>query len=205
MGKIKDLTGQKFGRLTVIEYVGNKKWKCKCDCGNIVEVKSKSLCSGNTKSCGCYRKERTKELHTKHKGSNTRLYNIYYRMKNRCYYKNDINYKNYGARGIVVCNEWLNDFMNFYNWAMDNGYKEGLTIDRINTDGNYSPDNCKWSTPKQQAQNRRSNKNYTINGETRCLKDWCEILGLNYSTIYARINKQCWPIEKCLQTNKNTV
>lgn len=186
MSKLKDITGQKFGKLIAIKCIKRDKynraiWLCKCDCGNLTEVKIGSLTSGNTKSCGCLRKETTIKSHTKHNKCSTRLYRIYYNMRSRCYYRKSNRYKNYGARGIKICDEWLTDFMNFYNWAMNNGYQEGLTIDRIDTNGNYEPGNCRWVGNKSQARNRCSNKSITINGETH------------------------WPIEKCLQTTKNNV
>lgn len=127
-----------------------------------------------------------------------RLYRIYWGMKSRCYNKKYLWYNDYGARGIRVCDEWLNDFQVFYDWAINNGYKENLSIDRIDVNGNYEPDNCQWITPKQQARNRRSNKYYTINGETHCLSEWCEILNLNYTTVKARLHYG-WSIEKTLE------
>ena len=132
--------------------------------------------------------------------ANQKLFNVYQGMKNRCYNKRVKAYHNYGGRGIKVCQEWLDDFMNFYNWSTDNGYREDLTIDRIDTNGDYAPNNCRWITMKEQARNRRTNKMYTINGETHCLKEWCEILNLNYHTIYKRIHSHCWNIETALFT-----
>ena len=131
MGAFIDLVGQKFGRLTVIERAENKNgrvaWICKCDCGKFTTVISKTLVNGDTKSCGCYHKDKV-SVHNK---SKTRLYNIYVHVKQRCYNSKDDRYKNYGSRGITVCDEWLNDFQAFYDWAMANGYRDDLTIDRI--------------------------------------------------------------------------
>ncbi len=193
-----DLTGQRFGRLSVIKFNGFENhramWLCLCDCGNYKVVQGKLLKSGHTKSCGCYRIDKI----SKHGKYNTRLYKIYYCMMNRCYYKNDVHYKNYGGRGIAVCNEWKDDFMAFYKWAYENGYAENLTIDRIDNNKGYSPTNCQWVDMKQQARNRRSNRNYTINGETHCLMDWCDILGFNYKTIQSRLYRG-WSIEKALE------
>lgn len=129
---------------------------------------------------------------------NVRLYRIYWAMKSRCYNKHYPHYKWYGARGITVCDEWLNDFMSFYNWAINNGYNDNLTLDRINSNMNYTPSNCRWANPKMQARNRRNNKYITINGETHCLKEWCEILNLNYNKIRQRLRYK-WSIEKALE------
>ena len=166
-----DLTNKKFTRLTVIKYVGKDKnkqrlWLCKCDCGKEKIVPTKYLRSGDTKSCGCLRSERSREFYSKlnktHEMSKSRLFNIWQTMKQRCNDKNNYHYKDYGARGIKICDEWMNNFINFYNWSMTNGYNESLTIDRINNDGNYEPNNCRWATWKEQANNRRKRKCYKI-------------------------------------------
>lgn len=202
MGKVKDITGQKFGRLTVIKFlrIENHKaiWLCECECGNLTEVATNHLTSGHTKSCGCLHKERTIESHKTHGQKNTRLYRIWRCMKQRCYNKNFPYFQDYGGRGITVCSEWYNDFMAFYDWAMKNGYDNTLTIDRIDVNGNYEPNNCRWATAKQQARNRRNNINFTYNGETHCLKQWCEILGLNYNTVGTRFYTYGWSIERAL-------
>lgn len=196
MGTRKDMTGQKFGRLTVIKYAYSDKhhnavWQCQCECGNIVEVRGDTLRNGNTKSCGC--------LCTTHHKSNTRLYHTWQQAKDRCYNKNNKDYQGYGGRGIVVCDEWKDDFEAFYDWAMDNDYRDDLTLDRVDVNSNYTPDNCRWLTIKQQNRNKQNNKNYTINGETKCLAEWCEILNLKYNRIYNRIHKYHWPIERALE------
>lgn len=199
MSNFKDLTNQKFGKLTTLYRLHNthKKggvhWLCLCDCGNLAEVRGDKLRSGYTKSCGCSR------VTTKHGKCHIRLYNIYYGMKCRCYNKNYKYYEYYGGRGIKVCDEWLNDFQVFYDWAINNGYKENLTIDRINTNGNYEPDNCCWVDRKQQTRNRRNTKRIEYHGEIKPLAEWCELLGFEYSTIYDRIYKLNWPIEKALE------
>lgn len=199
MGTIKDINGQKFGKLTAVKYLyvknGHAIWLCKCDCGNFTKVASNDLLKGGTKSCGCLQKE----SHTKHGKYKERLYNIYRGIKQRCYNHNRKRYKDYGGRGIKMCDEWLNDFMMFYDWSMANGYDDTLTIDRIDNDGNYEPNNCRWVTPKQQVRNQRSNRNITINNETHCLSEWCEILGLKYSEIWKRINRFNWTIKQALE------
>lgn len=196
MGTRKDMTGQKFGRLTVIKYAYSDKhhnavWQCQCECGNIIEVRGDTLRNGNTKSCGC--------LCTTHHKSNTRLYHIWQQAKDRCYNKNSKDYHDYGGRGIAVCNAWKHDFEAFYNWAMDTCYRDDLTLDRVDVNSNYTPDNCRWLTNKEQQRNKRNNKNYTINGETHCLAEWCEILNLKYNRIYNRIHKYHWSIERALE------
>lgn len=132
-----------------------------------------------------------------HGQTHTPLYNVWYGIKQRCYYKKNISYKNYGARGIKICQEWLDDFMDFYNWAMDNGYQEGLTIDRIDVNGNYEPSNCKWSTKEQQANNKRNNVNFTYDDKTMSLKAWCRYLGISYKTCMTRKHRG-HSIEECL-------
>jgi len=117
-------------------------------------------------------------------------------MKQRCYYVDHKHYKDYGGRGICVCCDWRENFKSFYNWALNNGYKEGLTIDRIDYNGNYEPSNCRWITIIEQSRNKRSNRLLEYKGEVKSLIEWCEILGLKYSTIRARLNKYHWSVEK---------
>ena len=160
-----DLTNKKFGKLTVVKRFGtdnqrNPTWLCECDCGNQKIIRGNLLKSGNTTSCGCISKERISKLNFITGQYKSRLHRIWAAMKTRCYNPNSCSYKNYGARGITVCDEWKNDFQSFYEWSMENNYSEKLTIDRINNDGNYEPSNCRWATWKEQAQNRRPKSIY---------------------------------------------
>ena len=191
-----DLTGKKFGKLEVIGVhdTGSRKtyYVCQCDCGNINVVRADALISGATKSCGCIKKEQDKinlSANHKHKMSGTRIYETWQDMKRRCYNKQNARYDRYGGRGITVCDEWLNNFQSFYDWAISNGYSDDLTIDRIDNDGNYEPSNCRWSTAKEQCNNRGSNINITIGNATKSLMRWCEIFNVDYKKVYARYKR----------------
>ena len=207
-----NLLNQKFGRLTVISQektnFGKTMWKCKCECGNFTIVTSTNLTCERIKSCGCIRKEQIIQRNTTHNERHTHLYEIWKSLKQRCYNPKNHGYHNYGGRGIVVCEEWRNNFQAFSQWAYSNGYslenhnkdeKSKLTIDRIDVNGNYEPSNCRWVTRKIQANNLRHTKFFTINGETHSLVEWCELLDLDYKNIYSRIYKG-WSIEKALET-----
>lgn len=162
-----------------------------------------SLRKGITMSCGCYRKENLLKCSIKHGKKNTRLYVVWQDMRMRCFNPNNEAYKNYGGRGITVCQEWL-DFQKFYTWAMSSGYDENAkfgecTLDRIDVNGNYEPSNCRWVNMKVQANNMRKNVNLEYNGETKTLREWCETLNLSYNTIYGRLMKG-WDMRKALET-----
>lgn len=170
MGGFCDLKGQRFGRLTVLERIGTRSgcalWRCLCDCGKLVNIPSRSLRSGNTKSCGCLHSAELimrNKKNAKHNHSDDRLYGVWHAMKQRCYNKHRKDYQNYGERGIKVCEEWKNDFTNFRKWALENGYDchaqyMTCTIDRINVNKDYSPTNCRFVDAKIQANNRRKRK-----------------------------------------------
>lgn len=192
-----DLTGQKFGRLTVIRLDESRQtrktyWICQCECGGIKSARSDSLLCGAIKSCGCMKKEQDKSNLTanhSHKQSGTRLYRIWQGMKKRCNNINTACYDRYGGRGIKVCEEWNNSFESFFEWAMNNGYSKELTIDRIDNNGNYEPNNCKWSTNQEQCNNRRSNIKITIGNATKTLTEWCNIFEVDYNTVLSRYKR----------------
>lgn len=207
----KDLTGQKFNRLLVLNfaYIKNRNtyWKCKCDCGNIIIVNSGHLKDNHTKSCGCLKKENIKKRikeQTKHNLRHTRIYGIWVNMKTRCYNTNNEDYKNYGGRGIVIYKKWIdkeNGFINFYNWAMENGYRDNLTIDRIDVNGNYEPSNCRWVDWIRQQNNRRNNHIIEYKKEKHTLEEWSKILPINISSSVLRYRIiHDWGIERAFTT-----
>lgn len=149
-----DLTGKRFGHLCVTKKLKNGRWLCKCDCGNITEVSASNLTTNHTQSCGCYRNARRIETHTTHGGSKERLHRIWRGMKDRCANPHNKEYYRYGGRGIAVCDEWVGNYPAFRSWALLHGYSDGLSIDRIDNDGNYSPDNCQWLTVSENSKKR---------------------------------------------------
>ena len=203
MGKFIDLTGQRFGRLTVIKRSGNKgkdsAWLCVCACGNEHIVSTTNLKNGHSTSCGCLKREYVRNKSLIHGQSNTHIYYIWATMIQRCTNPKCKPYEHYGARGITVCEEWR-DFNNFYKWSISSGYQDGLSIERIDVDGNYSPQNCEWICRGDQQRNKRNNHLITYDGKTQTVSQWAEERKMPYWRLYARLTKSHWSIEKALTT-----
>lgn len=204
MAKLKDITGQKFGKWTVLEHKEKRGqahyWLCKCECGNTAIVRGGSLAQGTSKSCGCVGRQKTIERSTKHGGYGTRLYRIWDDMKARCYNHNSISYPNYGAKGITVCEEWKN-FKTFMDWALANGYNDKLTLDRIDYNKGYTADNCRWITMMEQSNNKSNNHYITYNGETLTMVQWARKLNISYNLLCQRMSRG-WTFEKAILTPK---
>lgn len=186
--KFRDLSGQKFGKLTVIKRVENigkqVAYLCRCDCGNTKIVKADYLREGYTKSCGCLT-----SAHPKHRMIHTRLYRIWMCMKNRCNNEKHNDFFNYGGRGISICEDWLdkqNGFINFYNWAVSTGYNDTLTIDRIDNNKNYMPSNCRWVPLEEQPKNRRNVLKIKYNNNVYTMPELSKILNISYYNIYKK-------------------
>lgn len=204
-----DLTGKRFGGLVVLGYDHTHKtpsgqskayWRCKCDCGNEAVVSAESLKDLHTTSCGCKSSRNyIGEARKTHGESKTRLYAIWCGMLSRCDNPNRIAYKDYGARGITVCEEWR-DYTTFMDWALHNGYTDSLTLERIDVDGNYCPSNCKWISKAAQSDNRRNTINITYGGKTQNLKKWADEFGIKYGTLRARVYTFGWDFEKAITT-----
>lgn len=196
-----DLSGMRFGRLTVLErdktHCGrgdHTYWICKCDCGKTTKVRPDALKTGAVVSCGCYHSdissEIAKNINFKHGMTKSRIFNIWGAMKERCSNPKIKNFKNYGARGIYVCKEWESSFEEFVKWSMNNGYSDNLQIDRINNNGPYSPDNCRWTTRKENCRNRRDNKPVTINGVFyKTISEAAEKIGISSTAICNQMKK----------------
>lgn len=204
IGNFIDLTGMKIGRLYIKEYLGEKKWLCLCDCGNEKIINGNSLRKKDaTKSCGCLAKELTVQRSIKHNKSNERIYRTWINMKQRCYNTQSHNYEEYGGRGIEICKEWMDDnngFINFYSWAVENGYNNTLEIDRINVNGNYEPNNCRWITNLKQQRNKQDTIIINVDGKEIPLLDYLESINrLNdYGMIKTRITKGKMHIDDAL-------
>ena len=191
MKRVEVKEGERYGRLTIIREVepaGSihkrvRRFLCRCDCGNETICRLPNLKSGTTKSCGCYRKFVSSNRRDCHHLQNTRIYRIWCGMKRRCYNKHNEHFDRYGGRGIIVCDEWKTDFMNFYDWAMSNGYDDKLSIDRINNEGNYEPSNCRWANQKQQIVNSTATIKCSLGGNIVSLSDIADILGVSFKRI----------------------
>ena len=195
------LVGERFGRLVVVNHIGTlrrkSRWVCRCDCGKSVTVNGGSLTSGNTSSCGCLNLEKIKKRATRHGHATvtarTRTYRIWQAMLNRCRNPNQPNFKDYGGRGITVCPRWLF----FKAFLRDMGEcPEGFSINRIDNDGDYEPQNCRWASREEQMRNTRRNRILTLNGVTKCLKDWARSLDIDQASLRERLEK--WPVERAL-------
>lgn len=191
-----DLDGKRFGRLTVIRRVGRNKWhdsvwECSCDCGNVTTVSEGHLKDGHTTSCGCFAREERSRRATRHGllkgGKKPRTFIIWNGMKARCFNPRSTSYPRYGARGISVCDEWL-DYETFNRWAVAHGYADGLELDRIDNDGPYCPSNCRWVTRSRNQRNTSRTHMMTISGKTQCVSDWIIELGISKSTFYQHLN-----------------
>jgi hypothetical protein len=200
MWQIKDIAGQRFGRLVAIEFAGldnhgKAKWRCRCDCGSSCVVSRGNLLSGATQSCGCLQRERrgVKGKNAKHGGYGTRLYSAWHGIRARCNNPNNHGYSHYGGRGVKICKEW-DDFALFRAWALENGYDETApfgkcTLDRIDPNGDYCPENCRWVSAKEQANNRRNNRIVTYEGEKYTLSALCEKTGIPWSLMWDRLDR----------------
>ena len=209
----KNLVGKKFGRLTVVDNAKpsinssgriRRKVLCSCDCGNTKIVYVDNLTGGKTISCGCVQKERAKQARTIHGDTDSRLYNIWSAIKRRCYKEYDKTYKHYGGRGINMCDDWKNDYDSFRKWSLENGYdysasRGECTIDRIDPNGNYEPSNCRWVNMSVQGSNKRTTKKYIYKGEEHSISEWAKITGIDYYTLYQRLNRYGYSIEEALQ------
>lgn len=215
MGQFIDLTGKKFNLLTVMyrgpDYISPSgmhmvRWYCKCDCGNpeLTLVSGCALKSKTSpiKSCGCLIKYHSKPTHKTHGGTKDRLYGVWCGIKNRCYCPSSNRYENYGGRGIKMCDEWKNSYEIFRSWALRNGYQPDAprgkcTIERIDVNGNYCPENCVWKTIKEQVNNKTDNHLVEYQGVTHTISEWADILGMAYNTLLNRINHG-WSAERAL-------
>lgn len=203
MKKFLDLKNQRFGRLVARERCGSNSqrcalWICDCDCGNECIVSSHNLRTLHTQSCGCLQRENTSVANTTHGKRHSKLYGVWNSMIGRCKRESSSAYKDYGGRGISVCEDWM-DFQIFYNWAIENGYREGLSIDRIDVNGNYCPENCRWTTKIVQANNKRNNEVIEYNGIQHTASEWSRILGIKHCTLRKRL-REGWSIEKAFST-----
>jgi len=203
-----DLIGKKINRLTILIELGkNKKGKteflCQCDCGEFKAYEGRQLKSGEIKTCGNHLVEFIKSANITHGDTGTRIYRIHANMLQRCGNSNDKNFSDYGGRGISVCTEWSGDngYTIFKKWALDNKYDDSLSIDRVDVNGDYEPNNCRWASNEAQQRNKRNTKFYTYDNKTQSLIEWAEEYDLNYNSLWKRMNKYSYNIEKALTYN----
>lgn len=204
--------GYKFGRYTVIRLDESRKsrrhWVCKCSCGNVKSVREDHVLDGRVVSCGCHKDENSADRLRTHGKSRTPLYRIYKHILGRCYCETDNRYKDYGGRGISVCDEWKGDFLSFYEWAVNNGYDKRLTIDRRNNDGDYSPENCRWVNHETQSNNKRNNHFIEYMGSRFTVSQWAHRLGMDPKILDNRLRRG-WTVKRAItqplrQRNKQT-
>ena len=188
-----EITGQKFGMFTVLGRAENRgkntAWKCVCECGNEKDVLTYNLISGKSKSCGCARITTLKRVMTKHGGRKTRIYGIFKGMCARCYNDHNPAYHYYGGKGVKICDEWKNDFAKFREWSFENGYDETSSIDRINPNGGYCPENCRWVSPQKQQNNKLNSAFLTIDGEKLTICEWAEKTNTNKQTLHSKFHR----------------
>lgn len=202
-----DMVGKRFGRLLVLEEhpekrFGRWQYRCLCDCGNERVVDGNRLRTGGCNSCGCLKIEATKKSNSTHGLSKHPLYSVWGNIWDRCYNPQIDCYKNYGGRGIRMAELWRNDPVVFINWCLENGWMRGLEVDRRNNDGDYEPDNIRFITHKEQQRNTRKNVFFTHQGQTKCLAEWAETLGINYITVCVRIRRG-WSMYEALFGKKD--
>lgn len=192
------LEGKRFGRWSVLSYAGDRKWLCRCDCGTAKTVDGHSITRGLSTGClGCRPNQSHRRTHGERK---TRLYNIWCGMKTRCLNQKDAAYPRYGGRGITICRAWIDSYEAFRDWAMANGYRPHLTIDRENNDGHYEPDNCRWATYAEQNRNYRRNRPIFYGGRHVLIGDLAAEKGLPADVVKNRVRRYGWPIAKALNT-----
>lgn len=203
---MKSLVNKKFGRLKVLSYKGRNKqydslWECVCDCGKTKTVRSGALKSGHTKSCGCFRSEMVSKSRTTHGliNDNYKLYKVWIGIKQRCFNPKNKSFIDYGGRGIKICEEWKLSFESFHNWSISNGYSEGLSIDRVDNDGNYELSNCRWTTKKFQSRNRRNCVKIKYENKSLTASEWSDITGIPSKVLTQRIRRG-WTPEKTITT-----
>ena len=206
MGRI-DLTGLRYERWTVLEYMPTVRkdgklrsaYLCRCECGNEAVIDANNLTRGKSKSCGCLRNELQSLKQRTHLESHSKLYGVWTAIKRRCYNKNSKEFYRYGGRGICMCEEWRSSYEAFRDWMLSKNYTEDLTIDRIDNDGDYTPDNCRLVTMKEQCNNRSSNRVFTWNGETHNVTEWSHIVGIPATKIFCRLYNG-WSFERAITT-----